>query len=1098
MASDFFSKLYGSQTEPTEPETDQGDFFSKLYGNEVEVDPDFLFTSPLQTQPETQDAISPFALPEPLLDPGPTASDRFLATVSPVLAKVFDFIDRGKYASANVMEALTNVESPATGQQILEAARSGATGERKGDYINLVRQWFPDAPEWWIVSTGFLLNILLDPTTYLSFGTKPLVGGTRALVRFAGKSLLPETANRAIFRTLDKAVDAIKKTPAGRWLTETFSTRGRFADEDLWRYYQQSRDETNYYIRQAIDANVPIEEAMRELEKRTGIPRDVLMDFYERPVYVETEELIQTTLPMTRQVTEELSASPQVIGRAEELIESTIVQGGHLPRGYTRDIGRIRTLEDVKNAEEMLLDLYMDSIADRFAGAWSKRNDPWFEQFATYRPRAVRVIRERDTKSPLWFELREEARRQLDAGEVIEEFPKEWADLWDTLRLLEDPEFQTTRIRTRTGPMSQSRLSMEVTQEVPVREPYSLGEYQRLVTRTPEHLMEDRSLRDFFQEWTEHSERRLQAEIAEGIPVERFKSDELNYIPHMLHPEARKFIQDEAKKGRTINIERFIDAPVRHGSTRERTIRDMTIREINELSQHGGIIPGFHGKLLIDDPVVANLVRDVMSARSIAAARFIRRVVDDPNMARPAAVAGPGFRELGEAAKERFGPLIEGVAFRSDIADALEEYIVRVSDPSNINAFAHAYDRFMNLWKAYTLGTSPPWMVNNVLGNAWNGVLLANANPEHFVKALNVLVRGEGTVAGKTASEIIDLAERHGIMMGGLYGGEIERALSEAVGRGGSLTKAAGALEAPLRPIFKANQALENWARLGLFIDGLEHGMSPADAASRVKKYLFDYTDLTDAERNIRRYIPFYTWMRKNIPLQVEAAITTPGRQAVLPEILNAIAATQDVLIPGEAQPEWMQGGAYPQVEMEDGVARFMSLRGIPLVDLISFFHDPTEILAANPVLSAIAAARGIDLYSGRELDPTKGVTVLPGVTLSEPAAEALFSLFPPLQSLSRVTAPYHNPLVPEKDLSERIMEFLSGVRTYERSYPQDLINAMTEANRRVGIARSRLTQAQLQGEPSQIEFYEKMLEEAVAQQLLLYSQLGAASSPKP
>ena len=47
------------------------------------------------------------------------------------------------------------------------------------------------------------------------------------------------------------------------------------------------------------------------------------------------------------------------------------------------------------------------------------------------------------------------------------------------------------------------------------------------------------------------------------------------------------------------------------------------------------------------------------------------------------------------------------------------------------------------------------------------------------------------------------------------------------------------------------------------------------EAAASVKKYLFDYEDLTPFERDIlKSVIPFYTWMRKNIPLQIESMFT--------------------------------------------------------------------------------------------------------------------------------------------------------------------------------------------------------------------------------
>ena len=1008
--ADFMDRLLGTATEEEQPLVQSESFMDRLLGSE----PPAPSPAPVVQQQE-QVGVS---LPE-----------RSLATLGAFARWLFDLYSRGQYLSANVMDAATTLGS--TPQDLLQAARQGITGEKKGDYIDWVKKTFPYMPEWWQVPTGLMLNILLDPLTYISFGKSiPAKAASRALIRVFGKSLFPEKVNKAVFDTIDHAVDAIKGTRAGQWIVRHFSTRGRFTDEELWRYYQESRDEANYLVHKAIENNVPLEQAVREVEQRTGFPRDVITDFIERPVYVK-----------------------------EEPIEEVFIKGGNLPPGYTKEIGRIRTLQDVREAEDLLLDLYMDHIADRLmSGALG---DVWK---AYERPEVVEVIRNRQTTHPLWSEIRELARRQLDAGgEKLRGFPKEWADLWDTLRLLEDPEFHTTRIRTRTV------------------------EYPRLE-------LQDQSLQDLFADFTRRSEQRIAAELAEGIAISPFESDVLNYVTHILDPEARRFIERAKKRGREIDIERLINATVQHPSTKERTLgRNLSIKEINELAQRGELIPGYKGKLLIDDPVKINLIRDVMSARAIAAARFIKRVVNNPDMARPVAVAGPEFRELSGAAKERFGPLVEGIAFRNDIADALEEYVVRVSDPKNISEFVDAYNAFINIWKRYTLGWSLTWVANNILGNLWNGVLLAGSSPINMAKGANILLTGKGSVRGMSANEVLELAERHGVLWTGLYGDRLERTLRDALGQGSTWERA---VTAPTEPLFIANQGVENAARLGLFIDGLEKGMSPSEAAMRVKKYLFDYSDLTETEKKIRQVVPFYAWMRKNIPLQVEALITTPGRQAVLPKVYNALQAPQDVLLPGEAKPEWMQEGVYPQVGMEGGTARFMSMRGIPLVDFIEMVQHPTAyFLSANPLLSAIAAWNGIDVYSARELDKTRGVMVLPGVVLPEPQAEALFSIFPPLQTISRITAPRFDPLLPQKSIAERVLEN-AGLRFYDRSYPEDLVNALQDATERMSIAQSRMVQAQMAGDEALVAFYQRMLEQAQIDYLTLITQLGVTSSP--
>lgn len=57
----------------------------------------------------------------------------------------------------------------------------------------------------------------------------------------------------------------------------------------------------------------------------------------------------------------------------------------------------------------------------------------------------------------------------------------------------------------------------------------------------------------------------------------------------------------------------------------------------------------------------------------------------------------------------------------------------------------------------------------------------------------------------------------------------------------------------------------------------LSEGLSPKEARDRVNKYLFDYSDLTEFETDVmKRIIPFYTFMRKNMELQLNTLLEKP------------------------------------------------------------------------------------------------------------------------------------------------------------------------------------------------------------------------------
>ena len=52
------------------------------------------------------------------------------------------------------------------------------------------------------------------------------------------------------------------------------------------------------------------------------------------------------------------------------------------------------------------------------------------------------------------------------------------------------------------------------------------------------------------------------------------------------------------------------------------------------------------------------------------------------------------------------------------------------------------------------------------------------------------------------------------------------------------------------------------------FIERVKEGASYDDAAQDVYKVLFDYGDQSSLDTSIRKVIPFWTWTRKNVPLQ--------------------------------------------------------------------------------------------------------------------------------------------------------------------------------------------------------------------------------------
>ena len=71
---------------------------------------------------------------------------------------------------------------------------------------------------------------------------------------------------------------------------------------------------------------------------------------------------------------------------------------------------------------------------------------------------------------------------------------------------------------------------------------------------------------------------------------------------------------------------------------------------------------------------------------------------------------------------------------------------------------------------------------------------------------------------------------------------------------------------------------LENRSRAVNFIANLKRGNTVPDSAEHVKKFLFDYNDLTPRQKDyMRQLMPFFTWTQKNFLLQVEMMRKNPA-----------------------------------------------------------------------------------------------------------------------------------------------------------------------------------------------------------------------------
>jgi len=150
----------------------------------------------------------------------------------------------------------------------------------------------------------------------------------------------------------------------------------------------------------------------------------------------------------------------------------------------------------------------------------------------------------------------------------------------------------------------------------------------------------------------------------------------------------------------------------------------------------------------------------------------------------------------------------------------------------------------------------------------------------------------------------------------------------------------------------------ESWSKITHVIAKLRAGHSIEEAIMSAKAYLFDYGDLTPIERvYLKRMVPFYTWTRKNIPLQIKSLIQKPSKVATLEHVRHAISNSSGLDDDQRGNmdtilfPEWRTRRMWFHREKPDGVVEIWDGVGTGFEDLSPITHPTEFITMLHPAL---------------------------------------------------------------------------------------------------------------------------------------------------
>jgi hypothetical protein len=237
------------------------------------------------------------------------------------------------------------------------------------------------------------------------------------------------------------------------------------------------------------------------------------------------------------------------------------------------------------------------------------------------------------------------------------------------------------------------------------------------------------------------------------------------------------------------------------------------------------------------------------------------------------------------------------------------------------------------------------------------------------------------------------------------------------------------------------------------------------EAAVLMKRYLFDYSDLTDFERNVmKRVFPWYTWTRKNAALLMEIALTSPRKLALIPKIqLNVehTLAGEDTLPPSlrpahiakEAGVQ-ISGGTNPHFLNMGYMLPIGELRMNPLqpVQAAKFLAEQ----AGGPLRTAAELLTNRDLYFDRPITEYPGQRKeLLGIPMP-PAAKHVLRQVRPLNVIEQAQRSMAATGTPAS-AAEAGLAAATGIRTFPVDVARQVFEQERGINDQLGAVRRDL-----------------------------------------
>jgi hypothetical protein len=328
--------------------------------------------------------------------------------------------------------------------------------------------------------------------------------------------------------------------------------------------------------------------------------------------------------------------------------------------------------------------------------------------------------------------------------------------------------------------------------------------------------------------------------------------------------------------------------------------------------------------------------------------------------------------------------------------------LAKATGPDELPGLFRYFDKLTNLFKSWAIA-SPGFVMRNGMGGMFNNYLIGVDAGRYweFIKAdraFTTALKRTGDVEQALAAVPKRFNRQYRLLHSSGVLAETDRAsdavfgLNKSLGQGDSTRDAFGWLgnNFATRGVYDVNSRMERVLRGAAGMDAAAKTDSLDGIYESVFKAHFDYSDLNRFEVNrMKRVSPFYTWTRKNLPLQMEMLFKNPkayNRYNIFKKNIESVTPEEDLV------PTWMKDRLNIRLPFTSKDGQMYILPDLPFTSLNMFTNVDELAGQINPVIKTpVELLMNRKMYFGKSAPFKEGYVQMPDMLTKTGIAQAMY-----------------------------------------------------------------------------------------------------------